>query len=222
MAYNFALSYLNQYPSEKVGPSSFACDETIRNAKFESSLRALAVPVSDVEEPIFNALAEQQFTLHLDFINTAMPCTALSIVEVIESYTSPLSSVKCANATGILSASVVLPHHTMTVRAVLGDIQMVGGLRVGITGPGLDNDSYTLHKLNFRKAFYSVSADTLAQQATIQLGMTKVRDSCSDFGKRECRLCCRLSTRPSHCRMVNPSSEASGIRRSRATSTRFS
>ncbi|CAF5147019.1 unnamed protein product, partial [Rotaria sp. Silwood1] len=35
MAYAFAMSYLNQYPSEKVGPSTFAYDTTIRNTKFQ-------------------------------------------------------------------------------------------------------------------------------------------------------------------------------------------
>ena len=47
MAYVFGISYLNQYPAELVGPSSFACDVDIRNAKYESNLKALAVPVSN-------------------------------------------------------------------------------------------------------------------------------------------------------------------------------
>jgi hypothetical protein len=80
MAYAFAISYLNQYPSEKVGPSTFACDETIRNAKFATNLQALAVPVSDVEQPMFDMLNTQNFTLYLDFINTVSSCRILSVV----------------------------------------------------------------------------------------------------------------------------------------------
>ena len=174
MAYNFALSYLNQYPSEKVGPSTFACDETIRNAKFESSLKALGVPVSEVETPMFVALVEQEFTVQFDFINTAMSCAALSIVEVIESSTALLPNMSCRNDGGILSARVALPQHAITVRAVLSGIVPVGGLRVGMTGPGQAKDMYTLQALNFSEAFFSASGRTLSQQATVQMSLTKV------------------------------------------------
>ena len=177
MAYNFAMSYLKQYPAEKVGPSSFACDETIRNAKFESSLKSVAVPLSEREQPIFEALADQIFTLHVDFINTAVSCATMSIAEVIEGSTISLPQVTCTEANGTVSIRAVLPQHTITVRTVLSDIQLIGGVRVGLSGHGQVTDLYTLQELNFNQVFLSGTGGTLAQQATIQLAVARVSRS---------------------------------------------
>ena len=185
IAYNFAISYLNQYPSEKVGPSSFACDDTIRNAKFDSSLKSLAVPESDVEKVMFDLLDEQEFSLQVEFVNTAMTCRTLSMVEVIEWTTSVLSKMACRDENGTVTARVVLPQHSITVRAVVSEVQLVGGLRVGMTGPGQSKDLYTLQGLNFSRAIYSSSAKTLAQQATIKVTLSKVD-------------CCRRDAIPTH------------------------
>ena len=185
MAYNFAMSYLNQYPAEKVGPSSFACDETIRNAKFESTLKALAVPVSEVEKPIFAALKAQTFTVQLDFLSTSFPCQALSIMEVLDSSTLPLRNSSCTSGSGKTSISVVLPQHVITVRAVINDIQPIGGVRVSLSGPGQDKDSYSLQELNFSEPIFSDSAGTLAQQATIQLALTKVINETAPLSEGE-------------------------------------
>ena len=174
MAYGFGISYLNQYPAEKVGPSTFACDETLRNAKFQSNLQSRAVPVSDEEQPIFDLLDNQNFTMNVDFLNTAMQCTAVSILEVIESSTSTLAFSSCANVSGILSISVPLPQHDVTVRFVLADVQLIGGVRMGLSSVGQEGDIYTVQELNFRQVFYSVSGRTLAQKVTVQVAITKV------------------------------------------------
>lgn len=174
MAYAFAMSYLNQYPSEKVGPSTFACDSTIRNAKFQSTLQALAVPVSDEEQPMFDLLNEQVFTMQLDFINTNTICRSLFIYEVIETSYILLNQSSCSDFNGTLSTKIVLPQHDITIKAVLDDIQLVGGFRMGITGPGKANDTCTLQELNFIETFYSSSGLTLAQQVSISMAMTKV------------------------------------------------
>ena len=174
MAYRFALAYLKQYPAEKVGPSSFACDETIRNAQFQSRLRALSLPVSEIEQPIFDALDEQAFTLHLDLINTAIQCIKVSIVEVLESSTYALPDVLCNATNGTVSIRALLPQHTITVRAVLDDIQLVGGVRVGLLGSGQAAKLYTLHELNFNRIFISDAAGTLAQRSTVKVSLTKV------------------------------------------------
>ena len=175
LAYFFAMSYLDQYPSEKVGPSTFACDSTIRNAKFQSNLQALAVPVSDEEEPLMTSLNDQIFTMQLDFINTNTICMSLFIYEVIESSTVLLNHSSCSATNGTLSAKVVLPQHDIIIKAVLNDIQLVGGIRLGLAGPGKEDDSHTLQELNFFRSFYSSSNLTLAQESTIYMAMTKVR-----------------------------------------------
>jgi ribosomal protein S8 len=176
MAYAFAISYLNQYPAEAVGPSNFACDVTIRNAKFDSSLQALAVPISDEEQEIFDMLNDQNFTLEFGFINTVASCQKLSFSKVSGSSTTPLNFSSCSDQNGILSASVFLPDHGITVVATIDDIQLVGGVSVGLSGPGQENDSYTLQELGFIQSFYSQSALTFAQTATIDLALTKVSD----------------------------------------------
>jgi hypothetical protein len=174
MAYAFAISYMNQYPAEKVGPSTFACDTTLRNAKFASSLQARAVPVSDEEQTIFTLLNDQNFTLQVDFINTAASCMTLSISEVTELATTSLKFLSCSDQNGTLSATVFLPEHDITIEAVLDDIQLVGGVRVGLSGPGQQHDLYTLKELNFIQSFYSQSAQTLAQEVSIDMALTKV------------------------------------------------
>ena len=174
MAYRFAISYLNQYPAENVGPSSFACDETIRNAKFDSNMKALAVPISEMERPIFDALNKQNFTLHVAFINTGATCMKVSIVEVIESSTYALPNVSCDATNGIVSIRAIMPQHKITVRAIVNDIQLIGGMRVGLSGPGQETKLYTLQELTFNRLFVGDAAKTLAQQPTIQLEVTKV------------------------------------------------
>ncbi len=174
MACAFAISYYNQYPSEKVGPSSFACDVTIRNAKFQSNLQALAVPISDEEQPIFTLLNDQNFTFQIDFVNTNFSCMKLSIYEVTDSSTIYLNLSSCSNTNGTLSAKLFLPQHAITLEVVLNDIQLVGGVRIGLSGPGQEDDSYSLQELNFIQAFYSPSSQTLGQTATIGMAITKV------------------------------------------------
>ena len=174
MAYRFAVSFLNQYPAESVGPSRFACDETIRNAKFESTLQAVVVPVSEAEKPIFDALTNQPFTLHLTFINTALSCRKVSIVGIIQSYILSLRDVTCTEMNGTISIRAALPQHTIVVRAILNDIQLVGGVRVGLSGPGQMTDQNTLHELNFDETFVSEYGQTFSQQSTIKVVLTKV------------------------------------------------
>jgi hypothetical protein len=177
MAYRFAVSYLNQYPAESVEPSWFACDETIRNAKFDSKLQAVAVPVSKAERPIFDALSKQEFTLHLALINTAISCTKVSIVGIIQSLTYQLPGVTCTETNGTVSICVALPQHAITVRAILNDIQLVGGVRVGLFSPGQVTEQYTLQELNFNETFFSDDDETFSQQSTIKLALTKVSRS---------------------------------------------
>ena len=154
MAYAFAMSYLNQYPAEKVGPSNFACDVTIRNAKFESSLQALAVPISDEEQPIFDFLNEQNFTFQLDFINTVATCAKLSIVEVTDSSTTALEQLSCLSVNGTLSATVFLPQHDITIKATVADIQLIGGVRVGLSGPSQGKRFIQLKNTQFSAGFF--------------------------------------------------------------------
>ncbi|CAF3469666.1 unnamed protein product [Rotaria socialis] len=173
MAYAFALSYLNQYPSEAVGPSNFACDTTIRNAQFETNLQALAVPISSDQQVIFDLLNQQNFTLYLQFINTAATCTSLTISQVTDSATVSLRFLSCSQVNGTLLARVLLPEHDIKITATLSEVQVVGAIMVGLDGPSSETEFCSLKELKFRQSFYSPSAETLGQAATISMGLTK-------------------------------------------------
>jgi hypothetical protein len=84
-AFAFSAGYSMQYPSEKVGPSSFACDTDIRNAKFDTSLLSLSIPPSEEEQVMFDLLDEQQFHLHIDLLDTLFACSSLSVNQVLGS-----------------------------------------------------------------------------------------------------------------------------------------
>ncbi|CAF2064023.1 unnamed protein product [Rotaria magnacalcarata] len=173
MAYAFAILYLNQYPSETVGPSNFACDTTIRNANFETNLQALAVPIPSNQQIIFDLLNEQNFTLYLQFINTAATCAGLTISQVTDSATISLSLLSCSLVNGTLLARVLLPEHDLQITATLSEVQVVGGIMLGLDGPSAETEFCLLKELKFRQPFYSPSGETLAQAVTITMGLTK-------------------------------------------------
>ena len=173
MAYGFAISYMNQYPAEKVGPSEFACDTTLRNAKFQSSLQSLAVPISDAEQPMFNMLLQQNFTMNIEFLNTVAICGSISVKEVTES--SPITlPTSCSVANGVLSLSIPLPEHWLRIAILIDDIEPIGGIRLGLSGSGQTNGLHNLQQLDFREVFQDASKSTLSQEATIHLTLTKV------------------------------------------------
>ena len=181
MAYVFGISYLNQYPAELVGPSSFACDVNIRNAKYESNLKALAVPVSSAEKPIFDALNQQSFTLQLDMVNTVFSCAKLSVAQIVGSSIVQLQISSCQQSNGILSASTILAEHSPTVVWTLNDMQLIGGILIGLQAPG-DRTAYlVLQDLGFSQTFYRESDRTLAQTVAIQMALTKVCRLFSQF-----------------------------------------
>ena len=174
-AYAFSSGYVRQYPAEQVTPSTFACDTSLRNAKYEAGLKSLAVPISEEEQPMFDLLDQQQFTLFLDLVNTVASCRTLSAWQVLGSSTRSLPFLSCSDSDGILSVNVSLPYQGVTIQFILVDIQVVGAVRVGLQGDERENGSYALKKLDFRRTFYVEWHQTLAQVATINLQLSKVR-----------------------------------------------
>ncbi len=172
----FSTGYLDQYPAEKTNPSSFACDTTIRNAQFDTNLLSLSIPLSDEEQVMFDLLNNQQFELHIDLLNTLVTCASLSISQVLGggTSTSTLTMTSCVdNPNGTLSAMIALPYQGMTLQLVIADIQLIGAVRIGLSGSGAESDHHVLRDLNFRQTF-SVNDGTLAQTGTINLQLTKV------------------------------------------------
>ncbi|CAF3748534.1 unnamed protein product [Adineta steineri] len=172
----FSSGYLRQYPAEKSSPSSFACDTTIRNAKFDTNLLSLSIPPSDEEQTMFDLLSSQQFFLHIDLLNTLIKCASLSINQVLGdgTSTSPLSFTSCTDGVnGTLSTIILLSYQAMTVQLVIQDIQLIGAIRIGLSGNEIQIERRTLKELHFRQTF-SVTDRTLAQTVNFNLQLTKV------------------------------------------------
>lgn len=174
--YTFSANFYQQYPIENVGPSTFACDETIRNAQFESSLQSLAVPISKEEQPMFDLLNNQDFSMHFELLNTFAMCDNLSASQIFGSSTESLNISDCENSDGILSATIDLrTYHALTIQWTLNDIQLIGAVRVGLSGSEAESGACTLKELNFSQTFYdTTNGGTLAQTVTINLQLTKV------------------------------------------------
>ncbi|CAF1282790.1 unnamed protein product, partial [Didymodactylos carnosus] len=173
-AYWFSSSYLRQYPIETSGDSTFACDTSIRNAKFSTDLQLLSIPKSDEQQPIFNMLDQQTFTMSVDFVNTLYRYTDIIVQQNIGSNLVLLNISNYRmqdNAT--VHVSVVLPFHQMNIQFNLTGPYSVGGVRICLSGPSASNDSYTVQELNFCQFFYTAN-QTLAHSSSIELQLTKV------------------------------------------------
>ena len=178
-AYTFSNSYLHRYPIEQVKEdTNFACDPTLKNAQFSSGLMPIGIPPNDDEVPIFALLDNQLFTLRIDFINTAFNCTDAIVTQVTD-IIIPMTIFSCNDTKSTASLSVNLPSHDVSLQVQLIGSNTIGGLRIGLEGPGEQADSetqnaaYTLVDLRFAKTL-SVSRRLLTQQPSISLQLTKV------------------------------------------------
>ena len=66
-AYSFSGQFFNQYPIEQTSNSYFACDISLRNAKFGTSLQSLSIPPAESEQEMFDLLNNQALNLNVDF-----------------------------------------------------------------------------------------------------------------------------------------------------------
>ncbi|CAF5196171.1 unnamed protein product, partial [Rotaria magnacalcarata] len=88
-ACTFSNAYLSQYPIELVTKnSSFACDITLRNAKFSTSMQNTrnSRRPQDEMQLIFDLLNSQPFTLNIDLVQTAFNCQDSFYVQRVTAY----------------------------------------------------------------------------------------------------------------------------------------
>ncbi|CAF2390686.1 unnamed protein product [Rotaria sp. Silwood2] len=171
-AYSFSAAFYQEYPSDGAGRSTFTCGETIRNVKYESGLQSLSIPVSEEEQPMFNLLNKQTFTLRLDLLNTILTCESLSVQQIFGSSTTKLIPT-CTDSIGILSTAIKLPYQRMIIEWILNDIELVGAIRVSLSADEKQYGFYRLKELDFSQTFYDGSNRTLALSSTINLELTK-------------------------------------------------
>ncbi|CAF4147851.1 unnamed protein product, partial [Adineta steineri] len=171
-AYSFSNAYFHQYPIESVvGESLFACDTTMRNAKFTTSMQMKKARQAKDIQPIFDLLEAQSFTLTIDLINTAFTCSDTLLVQRIISYAFinlPISSCTMHYNNSIVSLSILLPSHNMNMQVTLPGLRTVGAIRVGLTGPGAtyEDGRYTLLALNVSSVFIPTSFNNVLAPST--------------------------------------------------------
>ena len=143
-AFAFSNAYFHRYPIEGLkGDATFTCDPTMANAQFSSGLMPLGILPNEQEEPIFHMLDEQPFTLHIDLINTLFICADVTLVQIKDRIV-PLTIQSCNTSSGSLSISTALPSHSINLQLQLTGANTIGGLRLGLEGPGASNERHEL------------------------------------------------------------------------------
>ena len=172
-AYAFSANFLKQYPIEFTSDSHFACDLSLRNAKFDTTFRSLSIPAAESEQEMINLLSKQNFTLHVDFVNTIMGCDVASLQALHGSKWTTARWSDCSNKNSILSIAIPLDFQQMSIQIYLSDIQTIGGLRVGLSGSSAKNEHYDRKELNFHKGFYK-NGQILTKNLPVFFQLTKI------------------------------------------------
>jgi hypothetical protein len=169
----FSTEYLKQYPIETSSPSYFACDTSMRNAQFETNVQSLAIPSIDTEQEMFDFLNNQEFTLNLDFINTLVNCDSASIAAQFGLTWETIRWLDCNNVNYTLTLSIPLPYQRISVQVFLADPNTMGAIRIGLSGPGQHDGSFTLKELAFYQP-YSKVGYMLSRTLPVAIALTKV------------------------------------------------
>ena len=184
----FSQRYIRLYPIETSPNATFACDETIRNAKFQTSVQSLAIPLNNFDQKMFDLLDNQEFLLNVDFVNTLINCDAVSIEALYGITWTTIRWLSCDNINSTLKLAIPLPFQHISVQIYVADSKTIGGLRIGLYSPGHQTGSYSLKELNFIQAFYKIG-QILARDLPVTVSLTKVVNETlaldggdSDFG----------------------------------------
>jgi len=171
-AFRFSNGFMKQYPIETATDATFTCDTTLRNAKFSTSMQSLGTPVLDSDQPIFDMLDEQLFTLSVTFLNADYDENELNVTQTLGSISLELPK-KTSRTNGILRASVNLTSHAPTIVFNVSNEGAAGGFRIGLYGPSMSNENFHVQELNFSYAFYH-SNRTLTQDPLITVQLIKL------------------------------------------------
>jgi hypothetical protein len=145
-AYYFSNAYLHQYPIEHVtGNSSFACDVTLRNAKFSTTTQKRWDPGRSTKQSqsMFDLLNSQPFTLNIDLVQTAFTCKdSFYVQRLIGNRVTlvPINKCKASYNETILSLNIVLPVQEISVQLILPGLKTIGAIRIGLSGPSAKSE----------------------------------------------------------------------------------
>ncbi|CAF0830532.1 unnamed protein product [Adineta steineri] len=172
----FGSVFLKLYPAETSDDAYFACDSSLRNAQFSSGLQLLTTIKSDDEQPIFDMLDSQNFTLEINFVQTGFTCNDVFAQTNFGSYAVFFSLTNCIlqpdNAT--LTVSISMPYHLMNIQLNLTGQSYIGGVYICLMGDNsTSNDSLnTVQQLKFCQLF-STDNQTISQNTEISFILTK-------------------------------------------------
>ena len=171
----FSTMFIAQYPYETAPEPGFACEASY-NAKFASSMQSVALPPDEEAAPMYDMLGQQALTLGVDLLNTNLSCDDAAAA-VVTSVSTTLPFTCHSTSAGTISLSATLPSHTTTVQFTLKGAQLVGGLRLSITGQAAasseDGNSYELRQVMAAQALY-IDEQTLQKAVSLPISLTKV------------------------------------------------
>ena len=172
----FTAVYLSQYPYETASNPNFACG-TQYNAKFDSLLRSVALPADESFSAMYDMLSEQTLTLGLDVINTNMTCDGVDVA-VLTSVITPVSAFTCTSSVaGTISVTTELPSHTSTLGFTLSGAQLIGAVRLSISGPAtqfVESGAMQNQKAVYASASVQRAGQTLQKSTELSITLTKV------------------------------------------------
>ncbi|CAF1681759.1 unnamed protein product, partial [Adineta ricciae] len=175
-AIHFSVLFYHQYPIETSDDSWFACDVSIRNAQFSTTVQLLGTPPNSEEEPIFEMLNNQTFILNIRFVNTLLTCASVTIYNMRLTIPATIVPASCTSPTSnstILSISIALTSLNDNLKIVLSGVLPIGAITISMTAPSSEEDAYHLRELNFTQSYYG-NGRMIAPDSTITMQLTKV------------------------------------------------
>jgi hypothetical protein len=135
-------------------------------------MQSLGTPLLEDEQPLFEMLNNQSFTLNVDFINSDFTAYELHVFQVVGSTLLELPRIT-NESDGLLQVSTNLTSHSRTIAFNLSSNSALGGFRVGLTGPAMKNMNYVVQELHFASSF-NYSGRTVTQDPSITIQLIKL------------------------------------------------
>jgi hypothetical protein len=135
-------------------------------------MQALGAAVPDTMEEIFNLLKFQKFTLTVTLLNTIVDKN-ISVTQTVGTIVTKLSRDLSVPTSGCLVISCNLTADIATININISTTDLIGGVRIGLSGPGTSDQYNQLKELNFSKSFY-ISNRTLSQEPYFNIELIQV------------------------------------------------
>ncbi|CAF1035349.1 unnamed protein product [Adineta ricciae] len=176
-AIRFDRLFANLYPIESISNDN-ACDPSLLNAKFTSTLQLLSIHRHPDEQILFDMLDDEQtITLILHFLATGFTCSHLTVQYNTNENENVFSNdyICSYNRTnGIITVSLHVLPSLLTLQFHLQGPYFIGGLRICFSGSSVtkDNRKYVVENLDICQ-FYHTPNETLTANPTLNVEMIK-------------------------------------------------